>query len=169
MKSWGRNAVAGVSNGGAGRGELLRFSFNRTGGDFYEAALSDGDSGGGVFLKDADGKWKLAGINFLVEGPFSTSGVNGTGFNGSMVDKGGLYYGGNNAWIHASESSIDNPGNWYATRISTRVSWIKSITGNIPGSVSGASLAGVTSVPEPASLARFRSPQRCFCRRRRRA
>lgn len=149
VKSWGRNAVAGVTAGGSGRGDLLRFTFNRSGGDYYESALSTGDSGGAVFLKDSDGKWKLTGINYLVDGPFSTTGTNGSGFNMSAMDKGGLYVGGDNAWKYNSETSADNPGNFYATRVSRRAAWIRSIIG---ASSSPSSVSGVTAVPEPATL-----------------
>jgi len=48
---------------------LLKLTFSRNG-LTNEGALSGGDSGGGVFINDS-GKWKLAGINYLVDGPFA--------------------------------------------------------------------------------------------------
>ena len=94
VKSWGENLVSGTLNGGSGIGQLLKFTFNQqgtSGAQYNEGALSTGDSGGGVFINDG-GKWKLAGINYLVDGPFSLNGVHGTGFNASVFDKGGLYH-----------------------------------------------------------------------------
>jgi hypothetical protein len=167
VKSWARNAVAGITAGGAGKGDLMRFTFNRTGGDYYEGALSTGDSGGAVFLKDADGKWKLTGINYLVDGPFSTSGRNGTGFNFSAMDKGGLYVGGDNAWRFNTDTAADNPGNFYATRVSARSSWIKSIVGTISAAPVPSS-SSLTAVPEPASLGLFAAAGAVFVSRRRR-
>ena len=158
-KSWGENYVAGTYNAGAGYGTLLKFTFNK-GGLYNEGALSTGDSGGGVFINDG-GKWKLAGINYLVDGPFSLSGTKGSGFTASVYDKGGLYVGGDGAWRYTSDTAADVPGNWYATRISSRQSWIKSIIGTTSAGMT------VTSVPEPASVGAIAAGTLLLLRRRR--
>lgn len=163
-RSWGANSVAGSVNGGTGIGQVLKFTFNKygsSGAQYNEAALADGDSGGGVFINDG-GKWKLAGINYLVDGPFSLSGTSGSGFNASAFDKGGLYVGGDGKWQYNTDYSADVPGNWYATRISSRQSWIKSII----GSTATASSA-MTAVPEPASLSLLAIGATALLRRRR--
>ena len=70
VQSWGTNKVTAFASGGTGLGTLLQFSFDATGG-FDEGALSSGDSSGGVFIQDPnDGTWKLAGLNYAVDGPF---------------------------------------------------------------------------------------------------
>ena len=151
LHSWGENNVSGTYNGGTGYGTLLKFDFNKNG-LYNEGALSTGDSAGAVFINDA-GKWKLAGINYLVDGPFSLSGTNGSGFNASVYDKGGLYVGGDNAWQFNADTSADIAGNWYATRVSSRQAWIKSVIGTISTSSPESALTlGSVAVPEPASL-----------------
>ena len=164
VMSWGENMVSSTLNGGSGYGQLLKFTFNKNG-LYNEGALSTGDSGGGVFLND-NGKWKLAGINYLVEGPFSlTSG--GAQFNASLFDKGGLYINGTQA---ITDTTADIPGAWYATRVSSRMSWIKSITGTIPSAsvaFSPSDLVG-TAVPEPAGAGLLAVGAALLLRRRRR-
>ena len=162
--SWGDNKVSGTLDGGSGYGQLLKFTFDRSGGTANEGALSTGDSGGGVFIND-NGKWKLAGINYLVDGPFSlTSG--GSQFQASIFDKGGLYINGNQS---IADTAADIPGAWYATRVSSRNSWIKSIIGTVPASlsVSPADLSVTSAVPEPASLGFFAAFATLLLRRRR--
>jgi hypothetical protein len=164
-RSWGENLVAGTLNGGTAIGQLLKFTFNKqgtSGAQYHEGALSTGDSGGGVFINDG-GKWKLAGINYLVDGPFSLSGTTGSGFNASVFDKGGLYVGRDGAWTYNTDTSADVPGNWYATRITARQTWIKSII----GSTATASSA-MTAVPEPASFSVLAIGAAALLRRRRR-
>jgi hypothetical protein len=165
VMSWGENNVSSTLDGGSGYGQLMKFTFSR-GGLYNEGALSTGDSGGGVFLND-NGKWKLAGINYLVEGPFSlTSG--GSQFNASLFDKGGLYINGNTP---ITDTATDVPGAWYATRISSRASWIKSIIGTVPSSamaIASPADLSVTTVPEPASVGIFAVGATFLLRRKRR-
>jgi MYXO-CTERM domain-containing protein len=171
VRSWGENLVAGAVNGGSGIGQVLKFTFNRqgtSGAQYNEGALSNGDSAGGVFIYDG-GKWKLAGINYLVDGPFSLSGANGTGFNGSIFDKGGLYQGGDGRWTYNYDAAADIPGNWYATRISSRQSWIKSIIGTTTTTAAReASLTSSVAVPEPAGFSLLALGAAAMLQRRRR-
>ncbi|MEA2709146.1 MAG: hypothetical protein QOF78_1747, partial [Phycisphaerales bacterium] len=111
--------------------------------------------------------WKLAGINYLVDGPFSLSGTNGSGFNASIFDKGGLYVGGDGKWQYNTDTSADIPGNWYATRISSRQSWIKSIIGSTAAGASATAPAGsLVAVPEPAGLSLLAIGAAALLRRR---
>jgi hypothetical protein len=124
VQRWGQNKVSGIFQGGAEIGEVLRACFNAGGRN--EAMLSAGDSGGAVFIKD--GKiWKLAGINYAVEGPYNTTN-SGDGFNAAIFDLRGLYVtDGGSSWQLFSGRPIT--GNFYATRISSHLRWINSVLG----------------------------------------
>lgn len=144
VQSWGTNVVSGTADGGQTLGELLKLDFNAKGSEF-EGALSRGDSGGGVFIKDGS-KWKLAGVNFSADGPFSLT-TNGTTFDASVFDRGGL-------WAQATGFVQDKdknlPGASYATRISARTDWITGVlNGSIAPSASPGSQPSGRSVPEP--------------------
>jgi hypothetical protein len=135
---WGTNDVESIVNGGSGAGDLLVGDFDLNG-SVNEGMLSLNDSGGGVFIKDTDGIWKLAGINFAVDGPYYTS-VLGTGeFNAALFDESGFFVkNALNAFVPAT-----GPGSFYATRVSSNLSFIQSITGvPEPGSALALALAG---------------------------
>jgi hypothetical protein len=130
---WGENRVASIVrgddlplvSGGSNRlGDLLQCRFNANGGP-NEAHLSNGDSGGGLFLNDG-GVWKLAGINYAVDGPYNTSNT-GPGFHAAIFDEGGLYKGGSGNWAQVINLPVDLPGAFYATRISSNLEWIESV------------------------------------------
>ncbi len=130
VQRWGQNRVNGIVNGGDGQGELLRASFN-AGAGRNEATLSGGDSGGAVFIKD--GKfYKLAGINYAVDGPYNTTN-SGTGFYASLFNQRGFYVELTpGAWTLFPQHSGRIAGSFYATRISSRVSWITNVL-SLPG------------------------------------
>jgi hypothetical protein len=111
---WGENTVVGV-------GSFLVGSFDANGGP-NEAYLSGGDSSGAVFIQEG-GVWKLAGINYGIEGPFGTT--PDESFYAAIMDKSGLYCSG----ILMPEDGQLRPAYFYVTRISTRLSWIYSIIG----------------------------------------
>src|SRR5258707_1817984 len=94
-------------------------------GGVEDAHLSVGDCGGGLFIKDA-GVWKLAGINYEVDGPYNTS-TNGSGFNAAIFDKGGLYTESAGVWVLNPDLRTDSPGAFYATRIAAHQAWIQSL------------------------------------------
>jgi hypothetical protein len=87
VQRWGTNTVTAIVNGdtifpsggigGGTIGDLLKCAFDASAGA-DEAHLSAGDSGGGVFVKQGP-VWKLAGINYAVDGPYNTS-ASGPGF-----------------------------------------------------------------------------------------
>jgi len=129
VQRWGENVVAGTVNGdgllGSGLGVLLQATFDKTGGP-NECHLSVGDSAGAVFIQDGS-TWKLAGINYAVDGPYNTS-TNGPGFAGAIFDEGGLYkkdVTGN--WSPTPDLPTAQPGSFYATRVSAHVAWIDSV------------------------------------------
>lgn len=124
---WGLNEVSGVM--GSPYGSLLRAEFNAGGGP-HEATLSAGDSGGAVFVLDG-GVWKLAGINFSVDGFFDTNAETGDGshFGAALFDRGGLYQGSDSGgWTLISDTETDAPSQMYASRIAPNVSEIQGIT-----------------------------------------
>jgi hypothetical protein len=124
---WGTNQVSTVAGAIEGLGDLLGAEFN-AGGGMDECHLSSGDSGGGIFIQSG-AVWKLAGINYAVDGPFNTS-DSGPGFNAALFDIGGLYE--TNAvtggWDYQLPTPVaDTPSAFYATRISANLTWINSI------------------------------------------
>ena len=132
VRSWGENAVSGVVNAGAGFGELVAMNFDADGGP-NEGALTVGDSSGGVFIKSGN-TWKLAGVIYGTDNPWRVN-PGDPAFFANIFDGGGLYVGQNPQFI--PDGAADVPAASYATRISSNLAWINSVTG-----------AGV--VPEPS-------------------
>lgn len=96
--SWGSNRVEGILKSKP-YGALLLATFDKNAGP-DEATLSDGDSGGGVFLKGRDGKWRLAGLNHDinpgdngVDRFYSTTGRKDELFRAALYDGRGLFLG----------------------------------------------------------------------------
>jgi PKD repeat protein len=125
VRRWGENDVATNINAGAGVGDLLYETFTRTA-NSNECHLSVGDSGGALFVQDGS-TWKLAGIHYAVDAPFSTNGVNGSGFEAALMDYGGLYTGGDGNWTFQSNTPADKPSGFYSTRVSSHIAWINSV------------------------------------------
>jgi hypothetical protein len=121
---WGTNVVGSVETY-AGLGPLLRAPFDSNGGA-TEAHLSAGDSGVGVFIYNASAsRWELAGINYGVDGPFSTSATGSNPFFAAMFDTTGLYEENDpGVWVAAR-----NPSAFYATEIAAHTVFIDSVTG----------------------------------------
>jgi hypothetical protein len=102
-----------------------------------EAGLSSGDSGGAVFVQE-NGVWKLAGINFSVDGPVATSPTDEQGFYGVFFDRRGLYNPPN--MLFAGSEPL--PSGFYATRISTKLNWIYSIAAPGLANISARAVVG---------------------------
>ena len=168
---WGENVVAAITDQqgnpiiASNRVECLRAIF-RTNAGPNEAHLSNSDSGGAVFIRE-DGRWKLAGINFSVDGGYNTNDA-GKGFEATLFDERGLYKGSERRWEYQYGMEIQ-PGGFYATRISAYRGWIERIikyghsnetvsveaAGGLEGPFEGLSEAEV----DPASLTiRFPAP-----------
>jgi hypothetical protein len=90
-----------------------------------ECDISPGDSGGGLFIEDG-GVWKLAGINYGVDGPFSNA-VDGTEFDASLLDVGGLYQEVSPGNWQFMSGAQPIPSAFYSTRISANLDWIESV------------------------------------------
>lgn len=144
-RSWGENDVAGIASAGAGVGQLLAFTFDRAVGEVAgsnESHLNGFDSGGGVFIQSG-GVWKLAGINFGVDGRYKEQ-LTDTPFRAMLFDRGGVYQEGpTNVFTLNIDTLADQPGASYATRISANLAFIGSA---IPEPSSALLIAAACSV-----------------------
>jgi hypothetical protein len=120
---------------------FLTADFNANGGA-DEAQLAVGDSGAGAFIQQ-NGTWRLAGVNWSVDGPFSFT-DEGPEFNAALFDMGGLYTGNGTTWTFIPDRAQDNPSALYATRIKPRVDWIRAILAlpTTPSVISSPSIEG---------------------------
>jgi hypothetical protein len=125
---WGTNEITGiVPDAFSPVGDLLVADFNALGG-VNEAMLTGNDSGGGLFINDG-GTWRLAGINYAVDGTFNTTPSDTGAFNGALFDIGGYYVGQGTSWDFIPDGTTDVPQSLYASRISTYADQLKSVTG----------------------------------------
>jgi hypothetical protein len=121
IQRWGTNMVSGTATSSEGY-PLLEVDWNAGGNN---CMLADKDSSGALFIKD-NGIWKLAGINYSV-GPAATYSFNSNGsnsFKAAILDFRGespLYASIGTNWILMSSSQKSS---FYASRISSRYSWI---------------------------------------------
>jgi hypothetical protein len=154
---WGRNVVEEIVEGNdvleGAPGDYLKVTFDAAGvGE--ECHLSRGDSGGAVFIQE-EGIWKLAGINYAVDGPYSVDGGE-TGLDAAIFDEGGLYRERMGTWTLASPLAERQPGAFYATRISTHVGWIEGVlaegTGAVKPVVESASAVAGPYVEDPGAV-----------------
>ncbi len=125
IKRWGTNIVDGTWNSGG----LLGMDFDENG-TAHEATFSQWDSGGGQFIKDTDGEWKLAGVVFAVNGPYDVDSdhENGNEFSAALFDEGGFYEKTSlTSWSYRVDKGFNQPQEMYSTRVSSRISWINSI------------------------------------------
>ena len=124
---WGTNEISGTS--GSGAGTLWVANFDGTGGTDFEAGLSVGDSGGGMFINDG-GVWKLAGVNYSVDGFFDTNDVigDGTDFSASMMNMRGFYVGSDGGtWSQVPQGPGDVPSGMYFSSVTANATAIQSI------------------------------------------
>jgi len=148
---WGSNTVSGIH--ASALGDLLMANFSASG-TAEEATLSSGDSGAGLFVNDG-GVWKLAGVNYSVDGRFDTNNIVGDGsdFDAALFDRGGLYQGSDAfGWTLVPDLILDNPSSLYASRISSNAS----------------SIMAIAVVPEPRSVALIMIALACGALQRRR-
>lgn len=122
VQRWGTNVVGSIYDD-PGFGPLVRAPFDASGGA-NEAHLSGGDSGGAVFvLNNITSTWELAGINFGVDGEFSTSSSGSNPFDAALFDTTGIFVQGDaGGWGPAP-----NPSAFYSTEIAAHKGFIESI------------------------------------------
>jgi hypothetical protein len=136
VQRWGENIVAEIVNFSSGPDDAIYATFDQNGLP-DESHLSSGDSGGAVFIEDGE-VWKLAGINYAVDGDFFTDGSGGGEFSGALFDARGFYYsdGGNPPTYTEITGTDAVPSGFYATRVSSKLAWIYSVidpTGDADG------------------------------------
>ncbi|MEO7099456.1 MAG: hypothetical protein ABI162_08850 [Luteolibacter sp.] len=126
VERWGRNTVANVSVFDPGLGEFLYCDFDNPG-VADECHLSAGDSGGGMFVLE-NGLWRLAGINYAVDGPFRIPPA-GASFMAALYDCGGLEYQNGPNWVPVTEGAQNVPSSFYCSRVSASLPWIRTNVG----------------------------------------
>lgn len=164
IERWGENAITRViTNGGVG--PLLSADFGRKGVP-NGGGLSYNDSSGGMFIQDG-ATWKLAGIHYTVDGPFSHDGTTNTQFNGALTDLRGLYYlTVTNTWILIPTNfPVAIPTSFYSSRVSASIPWITSVVnfrlGNevqitsAPVATNGLATIGNTVIARPGDTLGF--------------
>jgi len=138
LARWGRNTVNSVVDGGS-VGLLLTATFDAVSGR-DESAISNGDSGGGAFIK-VGSSWQLLGINYGVEGSFDINNLvgDGTEFTAALTDKGGFWEGSDTAgWFKNFDSPTDYGSQFYISQISASASAIQNVI-------------SIAAVPEPGT------------------
>jgi hypothetical protein len=134
VRRWGENDVTSIVPFGGHDLIYATFDQHVVPGDHpNEAHLSSGDSGGGIFLNDA-GTWKLAGINFAVDGhywvtpPPPDQDPSLTQFDAAMFDAVGFYYFDDTTQTYVQVPGPDpSPTGFYSSRISSELAWIASV------------------------------------------
>lgn len=139
VMSWGQNTVSGTANFSTPRNDFLTFRFGASAGA-ASATLSAGDSGGGLFIQDPlDGIWKLAGVNYGVDGMYADR--NGASIGpAALFDQRGYSVGG----VYLDPRSFPTPRSQfaYATRVSTKLDFLSGV---IPTD------NPIAAVPEPGA------------------
>ena len=121
LKRWGQNTFSNAFQYQT-NWDLLYATFDQSG-LTEECTLSSGDSGGAAFINDG-GTWKLAGINYAVDGDFSENADGSLPFTGALFDTQGLYTRQGPQWVLITNHV---PTGFYPTRISTKLAWIASV------------------------------------------
>ncbi len=125
VKRWGENIVSDIAVFSSGPNDALYATFDQNGLP-NECHFSSGDSGGAVFISDG-GVWKLAGINYAVDGNFFTDNMGGGEFIAALFNAGGLYYQDDANPGNYIQIPDGTPTGFYATRVSSKLAWIESV------------------------------------------
>jgi hypothetical protein len=132
VQRWGTNTVSEIVQASAQEGNLLAATFDLGVSD-TEATISSGDSGGAWFIRDTDGLWKLAGLNYEVD-DYALDAIGDIelpcpiacvfGSVAALYDQSQLFFDPPPSydWVAASGA-----GRLYATRISSNVAFIDSV------------------------------------------
>jgi hypothetical protein len=126
-RRWGQNTFSAAFQYGT-NWDLLYATFDQGSLLTEECTLSVGDSGGAAFISDINdhGIWKLAGINYAVDGDYSENPDGSNPFTGALYDTRGLYAWNGSQWVQVTGSN-PVPTGFYPTRVSTKLAWIASI------------------------------------------
>ena len=132
-RRWGENTFSDAGQYGM-NWDLLYATFNKGAGALIEeCTLSSGDSGGAAFLNDG-GMWKLAGINYAVDGNYSEQADGSNPFTGALFDTYGLYAQQGSQWVLVTDHV---PTGFYVTRIWSKLAWIASVVASPVGGHEG--------------------------------
>ena len=133
VERWGENRFSDAFQYGT-NWDLLYATFDQGSDLTEECTLSSGDSGGAAFISDMSdgGKWKLAGINYAVDGNYSESANGSNPFTGALFDTRGLYAQQGSQWVLVTGAAAV-PTGFYPTRISTKLAWIASVVASPVG------------------------------------
>ena len=132
--SWGQNVISHVFDAGENHGGLLVWTWDKGGNDL-EGTLGVGDCGGGVFLKDDRGLWRLAGIHFDVDPSVGAADTqyslseNADPFWAAIHDGRSLWKGTLGQPFKLVEGLADKPSPMWAgaTRIAPHTAFLKSV------------------------------------------
>ena len=128
---WGDNLVNNILSSKDGDALVIPFRVRRD--ILHLVSLSWGDSGAGVVLYDEQQKiWKLCGINYAIQGPFSSNNLGLDSVNGALFNTSGWFLYDGVRWFPQADTSSSLS---YAIRISTRRVWINDVlrlTADIP-------------------------------------
>jgi hypothetical protein len=87
------------------------------------------------FISDG-GTWRLAGINYAVDGDYSEHADGSNPFTGALFDTRGLFAQQGSQWVLVTGSN-PVPTGFYPTRISTKLAWIASVVASPVGGHQG--------------------------------
>ncbi len=124
VQRWGENFVTSIVSGGP-LNDYVYATFDATG-SANEAHLSVGDSAGAVFIQDG-ALWKLAAINYAVDGPIYTTNTGGGAFDGALYDARDFYYRNEDNTYSLIAGPTAVPTGFYSSRIFSRLAWIYSV------------------------------------------
>jgi hypothetical protein len=117
---WGESIISGITP--TFGGDCLKILFNPNINP-DAVTFSWGDSSGPMFILDeTNNKWKLAGINYASDGPYSFSNLGNDIFYGVLFDEKGMHKWDGYGWSPIQTNSSSSA---YSVRISYRIPWIK--------------------------------------------
>lgn len=122
---WGENLVADIVTFTSGPDDAIYATFDQNGLP-DECHFSVGDSGGAIFILDGS-VWKLAGINYAVDGPLYTDSSGAGEFTAALFESRGFYYSDGANPPNYVQITTPTPTGLYATRISSKLAWIYSV------------------------------------------
>jgi hypothetical protein len=125
LRRWGENVVTGTTLYQNPANSLLFANFDQNA-RANEAHLSEGDSGGAVFIREGN-TWKLAGINFSVSGVYRQPGDTAQ-YTAALFDTRGYYNRNSQGQYVQITGANPVPTAFYATRVSAKLAWIYSVT-----------------------------------------